>query len=272
MSFSALFLSLQQEGFLIRSSICTGLTELRNANLGERGRYYTAFFQLAIALERFTKLALILDYMVANDLTPPGGQAVRGYGHDISSLFAKAQAIATAHGYPIAGDFKIGQIESAILNYLSEFAQTARYANLDALASGARGINPLARWHEVLIEIVRLHVSQKRLARIEQEAAEAAEVLEGILLVRAHDLSDLPLTQQAWLAQPQIYSLAARHATWYCFKLFSLLKDLVRSLTHDAIDLDLKRQSQIANIPEMSDFFDFLWADRDTVLRKKKWP
>jgi|SRR3990172_1459501 len=272
MSFSSLFLSLQQEGFLIRSSICTGLTELRNANLGEKGRYYTAFFQLAIALERFTKLALILDHMVANDLAPPGGQAVRAYGHDINSLFMSARAIAAAHGYPVASDSEIEPIQSTILGFLSEFAQTTRYANLDALASGAGGINPLARWHDVVIEIVRLHVSQKRLARIEQQAAEFAELTQGIILVRAHDLSDRPLTEQTWLAQPQIYSLAARYATWYCFKLFSFLKDLVRSLTHDAIDLDLKRQGQVANIPEMSDFFDFLWADRKIVLKKKRWP
>ena len=55
-----LFLRLQQEAFLVGSCLAMGLTEIRAAHVGARGKFYTASFQLAIGLERLCKLTLIL--------------------------------------------------------------------------------------------------------------------------------------------------------------------------------------------------------------------
>src|SRR4051812_39579658 len=110
MPFSHLFFLLQQEGYITRSCICTGLTEARNANLGEKGRYYTAFFQLAIGVERLAKLALILDHMVSHNLAAPGGKTVRAYGHDLITLYHAAAKVANVRAYNSATQFNQSQL------------------------------------------------------------------------------------------------------------------------------------------------------------------
>ena len=39
-----LYKTLEQESFVIRLCLATGLPELRNANLDEQGHYYSSFF------------------------------------------------------------------------------------------------------------------------------------------------------------------------------------------------------------------------------------
>jgi hypothetical protein len=271
MSFSPVFYALQQEGFIIRSCIYTGLTELRNANIGEKGRYYTAFFQLAIALERLAKLGLILDYMESHGLAAPGDRAVRHFGHDIVTLYRAAEGIAQAREYEFFQRLDPSSIETRILNFLSTFAEGTRYANLDTLASGSAATNdPLAEWHRILAEIVRAHVPQSRLVRIQSQSRAIAQLISEYVMARADDLANQPLLLQDWLAAPQLYSLGARYATWHCFKLFVPLGKLVCKLSRGAALRE--PPTEIVYIPEMSDFFGFLWADREIILRKKRWP
>jgi len=131
MSFSPMYFLLQQEGFITRSCITTGLTEIRNAHIGEKGKYYTAFFQLAIGIERMAKLSLILDHMATNNLQPPGENTVRKYSHNIDGLYASAQKIAEREQCAFSTKFELSPIQSRILSFLSEFARSTRYANLD---------------------------------------------------------------------------------------------------------------------------------------------
>jgi hypothetical protein len=121
---------LEQEALVIRSCVCTGLTELRNANLNEKGRFYAGFFQLAIGIERLAKLALILDHMAQNNLRPPGQQTVRAYGHDLETLVATVDRAASARSYQVNGSFSRSTLCSSILAFLSQFATGMRYANL----------------------------------------------------------------------------------------------------------------------------------------------
>ena len=103
--------------------VCAGLTELRNANLGEKGRYYTGFFQMAIGVERMAKLALILDHMASHSLAAPGQQAIRSFGDDLVTLFSKVAAAARARGYVFSGRFSLSSPAKQILEFLSEFAK-----------------------------------------------------------------------------------------------------------------------------------------------------
>jgi len=84
------FLLLQQEAFLIRTSLAQGLTLLGSANIGEKGKYYGAFFGLSIGIERLLKVILILDHMATHGANPPERSAVRAYGHDILGLIERA--------------------------------------------------------------------------------------------------------------------------------------------------------------------------------------
>jgi hypothetical protein len=108
--FDQLFFALSQEGYLVRSSLCIGLTEIRNANIGDKGRFYTGFFQLAIGIERLAKLALILQHLVDHDLNPPGREYVRKYSHDLYTLFHRLNKLAVEAQSETVSAFALGPI------------------------------------------------------------------------------------------------------------------------------------------------------------------
>ena len=91
--FPASFLLLQQEGYLIRGCLTTGLTQLRGANVHNKGAFYTALFNLSVGSERLLKAIIIIDYMVKNNLAVPSKKQLKTYGHDILELYDSCLAI-----------------------------------------------------------------------------------------------------------------------------------------------------------------------------------
>jgi len=107
MRFADSFVLLQQEGYLIRTSLAQGLTALRNANLSDKGQYYAAFFGLSIGIERLLKVILILDHTARNSLNAPPTSALKRQagrtGHDLTALFVAAQALQSSRDpHPLA--------------------------------------------------------------------------------------------------------------------------------------------------------------------------
>ena len=272
MAFSDLFFLLQREGYVTRSCICTGLTEVRNANLEEKGKYYTGFFQLAIGIERLIKLALILDYMVLHNLTAPGAKTVRAYRHDLDVLYQSAERVAAAQYSRIAGRFVLSPLASRILNFLSDFAQGARYANLDSLASGTANREPLIEWSKILKDVLNSDVSKAKLQRIMSESVALSSLISGITMVLAHDLENKPLSVESALSEPRLQAEANRYVVWHIVLLIAPLKELVIELARKASEINLKHTTSVMHIPEMSEFFSFLLVDRAYILRKKRWP
>lgn len=273
MAFSDLFFLLQQEGFITRSCICTGLTEVRNANIGEnKGKYYTGFFQLAIGIERLIKLTLILEHMVAHNLAAPGAKSITSYRHNLDALYQSAERVASAHYPHLTGHFVLSPISSRILKFLSDFAKGARYANLDSLASGTITREPLIEWSEILKDILNSDVSNAKIKRIMSESAAWSRLMSGTTMVIAHNLDRKPLSLENALSEPRLLAEANRYVGWYIVLLIAPLKELVIELSHKASEINLKQTTAIRHIPEMSEFFSFLFVDRAYVLRKKRWP
>lgn len=272
MAFSDLFFLLQREGYITRACISTGLTEVRNANLGEKGKYYTGFFQLAIGIERLIKLALIFDHMVLHNLAAPGAKTVRAYGHDLDVLYQSAEKVASARYPSIAGGFALSPLGARILKFLTEFAKGARYANLDSLASGTVNREPLVEWSKILKDVLNSDVSTAKLQRIMSESASLSKLISGITMVVAHDLENKPLSVESALSEPRLHAEASRYVVWHIALLIAPLKELVIELAHKASEINLKQTTAIMHIPEMSEFFSFLPIDRAYILRKKQWP
>ena len=76
------------------------------------------------------KLALIIDHMSSHNLAPPGERAVRGFGHDIKSLYDAVGAKAQARGLFFANSFIPSGLQNDILEFLSEFARSMRMQTL----------------------------------------------------------------------------------------------------------------------------------------------
>ena len=54
------YIWLEQEGYLISSCLSMGLTELRKADVYNKGAFYSSFFNLSVGLERLLKSIIIL--------------------------------------------------------------------------------------------------------------------------------------------------------------------------------------------------------------------
>jgi hypothetical protein len=249
-----------------------GLTDLRNANLGEKGRYYTAFFQLAIGIERMAKLALILDHMAKNSLRPPGKQAVRGYGHDLVSLIAKVKAISVADGHAFAANFTFNPLADRVLCFLSDFNEGMRYANLDALASGSAHRKPLDEWNQILEHVITTKIQPSTQNRITEQSMTVAQAIEEVTFSLAHDLSGQPLTTATALSTPRLLDAASRHLVWETLGLLAPMRDFIVTSGDSAQQDPTCTSANVACMPYMSKFFDFIWLDRTYVFRKKRWP
>jgi hypothetical protein len=136
MPFDRVFFLMQKEGYITSSCIRTAFNELLAAQINQKGCFYIAFFQLAIGIERTEKLAIILDHMIENELKPPGSNVIKSFSHDLVKLHDEAKRIAQRRPATQGISFELAPLHRRMFGFLAEFANGARYANLDALASG----------------------------------------------------------------------------------------------------------------------------------------
>jgi hypothetical protein len=92
------FILLQQEGHLLSSCLANGLTDLRSANVHNKGAFYSALFNLSVGTERLLKAIVIIDHMLKNNLSVPSRGELKGYGHNILDLYDTCESIAKAMG------------------------------------------------------------------------------------------------------------------------------------------------------------------------------
>ena len=110
------------EGSLTAFSLAEGLDCLRKANVYEKGLYYQAFFSLSIGIERLLKLIIIYDYRVKNNGKFPENKEIKTKGHDLHEMFNI-----------VVPSILENNIYNSTISFLSDFAKTTRYYNLDVL-------------------------------------------------------------------------------------------------------------------------------------------
>jgi hypothetical protein len=65
-------------------------------------------------------------------------------------LFEKTRSIANNRPATQSIDFDLKPLRRRILEFLSDFANGARYENLDALVSGGSAREPFVEWQDIL--------------------------------------------------------------------------------------------------------------------------
>lgn len=270
--FTGTYQLLEQEALLVQSCLCTGLTALRNANLHDKGMYYTAFFQLCIGIERMSKLALILDYMGHHQLRAPGKLTMKKYGHDLDVLFGIVGDLSQERGHDFKDMFLLPPLAGQILSFLSEFAKGLRYANLDNLATGSAGKNPLLEWDRILQIAIATKVPEPTKMRHVTRSTAIGQIMEQHSLVIASDLANQPLTVTESLYKPAVADEAAKYIILEIITTLAPLRDFIAHAGGVAMALSRDKDRGAMNVPYMSEFFTFIWLDRNYILRKKRWP
>lgn len=266
-TFSPSFLLLQQEGYLISSSLSTGLTELRAAHVHNKGAFYTALFNLAVGFERLLKAIVIIDHMLDNGLSVPTKKQLQARGHNIADLYDECERIGGKHQSHIPGQSALDAIDQELLQLLSDFARITRYHNLDALSSAQSGTDPLAKWGQIIVEILSNDVPQKQRDKILNQANVIATAIDDMTMTLMHGLDQSPLNTAEALSLPGLHDQAVRFAVLRLVKILSPVRDLVSALSQKSYGL-----GPTPPFPQMHEFLQWLYDDRQYVLRKKKWP
>lgn len=263
------YLLLQQEGFLIQSCITLGLSDLRSANVSDKGKFYSASFHLSIGLERLMKASLIIDHMLSHNMSAPTIKEMKKKGHNLTELFDSVGSLQLSTGANPVPSFPRTGTAYDILTLLSDFAQNTRYFNLNSLSESQMVDDPLIRWATVYSKILSEDVTDKKRKRIEQQSAVMAAMIGNTVTVLAHDLEKQPLDVRNALASPQLQDAAAPHAVYHVATLIDPLRNVLDAVCHHAHHVSGGRSGAV---PDMGEFFHWLWMDRPSILRKKRWP
>lgn len=276
MAFSTTWSLLEQEGLLAQACLCNGLTALRRANLGDKkGLFYSAFFELSIGFERTMKLVLILDHLAWNHLTPPDSKTVEGYGHKLHSLFDAAKVVCATHGVTALDPFQPDSLPIIILDFLDDFAHPGgRYSNINKLTGHRHQAmaDPIVQWGEIANRIMRTQATTRERQRAQLNGQMASAAFGGAAASLISDMNQ----QQMGVAQLHVRAseldTAAKHAIYALVTLIAALRDVIDSLCDSAWAANPSRKGSLAEVPDMKEFFQFAWADRQYVMRKRQWP
>ncbi len=258
----------EQEGYLFSACLATGLTELRTAHVHNKGAFYSALFNLSVGAERLLKVIVIMEHMLNNKLAVPTKQQLKGYGHNIVELYDRASSIAKNHSVVVPERSMLDTINRELLRLLSDFAQTTRYHNLDALSASHRGQDPLKHWGEIIISILSSDVPTRQREKILATANGIGNAIDDITMTLMHGLDHTPLSTAEALALPGLHDQAVKFAVYRIVTILSPIRDLLSALSHEAYSLGVA----VPPFPQMQEFLEWLWSDRQYVLRKKKWP
>lgn len=276
MAFSATWVLLEQEGLLAQACLCNGLTALRRANLGDKkGLFYSAFFELSIGFERMLKLVMILDHMARNQLVPPDSKTVEGYGHRLRSLFDAAKAVCAAHGVTALDAFLPDSLPIVILDFLDDFAHPGgRYSNINKLTGHkhqAMG-DPIVQWGEIANQIMREHATLRERKRAQLNGLVAGAAFGGAAASLISDLNQQQMDVVPLHVRASELDTAAKHAIYALVTLIAALREVIYSLCGAAWSANPPGTSGAATVPDMKEFFQFAWADKQYVMRKRQWP
>ena len=258
-----------QESHLIRSCIASGLTNLRNANLGEKGLFYGGFFSMSIALERLSKLTLILDHMQKNNLACPSSATLRAYGHDLVRLLAECQSIADDRGIPCELGFEATSPKGVLVGFLSRYARGLRYHNLDELAEPGQATDPLEEWDQILWSIFTSEVSTRKVQSVLRNASIHFEMLDGHTIIRHHDLSKQPMDLRDYVLLPQVIDAASPYVILHLIEIINEINKIQFQVADDILSQGSRGHEPI---PIVEEFYYFLVGGRRRSLTKKRWP
>lgn len=274
--FSPMWRLLEQEGYLAQSCLCTGLTALRAANLGDqKGLFYSAFFELSIGLERMMKLIVILDHLAEHMIEAPPAKTIEAYGHKLLVLWRDVQRIATKLEEADLDSLAANALLMDMLQFLDEFAHPGgRYANINKLTgSNLQGrTDPMDAWAVLAGKLFELHATRAERAKAAQIKAVAQIMLGDVSMNLINDLSGASLGVGGLHQRASELDTAGRYAVWYFVQLTEALRKVLDGATYKAHQAEERSGKGRGNIPFMGEFFEFAWSDKTYALRKKVWP
>lgn len=271
---SETFSLLSQEAYLTRSSLLTGFTHLRKANIGDdtKGLFYSSFFQLSIGFERLMKLILVVDYMAKNDLKPMTDEELRNkYSHKIKNLYKGCMSLASDQGMSLDEFVTENEFDYEIVSFLHEFALSARYYNLSKLSNSQKSKDPLSEWWSILSIIMSSDVPYRKRKKIEEESVRICDAIGNNTFTMMRGLDQQLMTTLDTIVYPQFIEAASPYVVWRTFRVIKPLYSLIDRVVDEVHVIEQQKGHDYPLVPYLYEFFPFLLLDRGSVIRRKKW-
>lgn len=258
---------LEQEGYLFQSSLTSGLTSLRAAGTHDKGKFYSALFNLSIGIERLCKTIIIIDRMLKNKMQSPSESEMRQLGHQITVLHNAVATIAADRSVPfMVLDLQV-PTTIALVDLLDEFALRSRYHNLDGLGSGRKSNDPLMEWHKILVEVLKTDCRPSSVQRLLGRVNHSVSQIENDAIALAKGLDGRDLSLREAFSEPALQDMALKHVVLRLIQFLSPFRGLLGSLCSEVYAIPGH-----PGIPQMQEFLKWVWDDRTYVLRKRVWP
>ncbi|MES2505504.1 MAG: hypothetical protein V4599_02300 [Verrucomicrobiota bacterium] len=258
---------LEQEGHLFRMCLTSGLTALRAAGTHDKGKFYSALFNISIGLERICKSIVIIDRMLANSMTPPTEKEMRTLGHNLITLHGSVYEIASRRHFVFPRLDQSDEITIALIQLIDDFARGSRYHNLDSLTSKTTTEDPLHVWHQILAEVLKKDLRPASVRRILVRVHEAVATIENNSIAIVTGLDGRSLSLQEIFTEPALQDMALKHVVLRLIQFLSPYRDILGDLCRQVYGF-----RGMPPIPQMQEFLEWVWDDPAYVLRKRCWP
>jgi hypothetical protein len=263
---------IHQESSLVSSCIYQGLTDLRKANIDNRGLFYTAFYNLAIGLERLIKLTLIIDHMQSNNLSCPTSDDIRRLGHDLVGLLKECQRRASSINIFCDLAFSSSAMKLEIIHLLNDYSKGLRYYNLDTLTGRSNSRDPLSIWNSIVMKIYNDEVPANKRNKTALQAQFFADTLRDTSLVIYHDLEQNSLDVDGVVMLPMMIEAAAPYAVCHIIEIVQEINKVQFAVADLAHEECAKQGLETSVVPFVHEHYFMLGADRKRNLKRKRWP
>lgn len=245
--------------------IGSGVTLLDKANSSSVGIYSQAFFNLTIGLERTAKLVVLLDHYFKNSHKFFDDATLKQkYGHDLEKLLKAAKDIADSLTTGDFYKFPDTQLHRKFISFLSEFARTIRYYNLNVLTAQSNNqSDPIKTWNGEIGDLILEKHPPRFKNRVPDELVERMERYT-MVLGTTEDHSPIRSVRS---------SIENSQRSSHINKIGRLLAlQITRGLAEALSELRMKAyKEQASDIPDMNDFFRVYLNDDRMFLSRKTW-
>lgn len=111
-------------------------------------------------------------------------------------------------------------------------------------------------------------MTERQRNKILGQAKMVANAISDISITIMQGLDKQPLSTEEALALPGLHDQAVKYAVLHLITMLSPIRDLISTLSRLAYGLGVPQPP----FPQMQEFLEWIWDDRQYVLRKKKWP
>ena len=143
--------------------------------------------------------------MLNNGLLAPTKNQLKNYGHNIIELYDECVKISISNKGELPNRRSLNNTNQKLLELLSDFAQTTRYHNLDALSTQQAGKDPLEHWGEIMLLILEQDVTKQQRGKILKTARMVVSNIDDMTMTIMQGLNKQPLTTEEALALPGLY-------------------------------------------------------------------